>query len=192
MTSEQRVAANRANAKKSTGPRTANGKRRTSRNSLRHGLAVPTIQDVESEQKVKRLAAMICGEGAGPMEKDLATTIAECQVMLARVRAARVQAIETMRTAPVYYKPHFLYHLENVEAVARMASGNPHIAREITGRFLQRTKWLKHQIFADLHAQSVSRDREDPISDRTSLRLTSMARSARALMRHRYGSPTES
>src|SRR5437773_11112766 len=36
--SARRLAANRANARKSTGPRTAKGKRRVGRNAMKHGL----------------------------------------------------------------------------------------------------------------------------------------------------------
>jgi hypothetical protein len=38
VTSAKKVAANRRNARKSTGPKTANGKHRASRNAMRHGL----------------------------------------------------------------------------------------------------------------------------------------------------------
>src|SRR3984893_13113796 len=41
MASEKQIAANRANAQKSTGPRTAAGRLKSSRNALRHGLSVP-------------------------------------------------------------------------------------------------------------------------------------------------------
>ena len=37
IVSQKRIRANRRNAQKSTGPRTAAGKRRSSRNSLKHG-----------------------------------------------------------------------------------------------------------------------------------------------------------
>ena len=41
VSSPRRVAANRRNAQRSTGPRTAAGKRRASRNALKHGLCAP-------------------------------------------------------------------------------------------------------------------------------------------------------
>jgi hypothetical protein len=37
--------ANRANARRSTGPRTAAGKARASRNAVRHGLSVSVLAD---------------------------------------------------------------------------------------------------------------------------------------------------
>lgn len=43
MSTEKQIAANRANAKKSTGPRTASGKARSSRNGTRHGLLAATV-----------------------------------------------------------------------------------------------------------------------------------------------------
>src|SRR5262249_52788262 len=39
MTSEKKIAANRMNAQRSTGPRTAAGKERSRRNALKHGLS---------------------------------------------------------------------------------------------------------------------------------------------------------
>jgi hypothetical protein len=50
MTAERQIAANRANAQKSTGPRTAEGKAISSRNATRHGLysSAPVIPRLES------------------------------------------------------------------------------------------------------------------------------------------------
>lgn len=52
MATEKQIAANRRNAMRSTGPKTAAGKRRSSQNSLKHGLtahACDTSSSVESE-----------------------------------------------------------------------------------------------------------------------------------------------
>jgi hypothetical protein len=46
MATEKQIAANRQNAKCSTGPRTDQGKRRSRRNALRHGLMAQTVVDV--------------------------------------------------------------------------------------------------------------------------------------------------
>lgn len=50
---EKKLSANRMNARKSTGPRSANGKAKSSRNSLRHGLLAqsPIISGVESRKQ---------------------------------------------------------------------------------------------------------------------------------------------
>ncbi len=60
MTTEKQFAANRQNAKNSTGPRTENGKRRSRRNPVRHGLTAETVIDVlENAADYDALAAAI-------------------------------------------------------------------------------------------------------------------------------------
>ena len=59
-----RVRANRANARRSTGPKTLGGKSAASRNALRHGLAIPVTVDPSLADEVERLARMIAGEVA--------------------------------------------------------------------------------------------------------------------------------
>ncbi len=46
MTTDKQIAANRQNAKNSTGPRSGNGKHRSRRNAMRHGLTAETVIDV--------------------------------------------------------------------------------------------------------------------------------------------------
>ena len=60
MTTEKQIAANRENARKSTGPRTLNGKRKSRRNAVRHGLTAETVIDViEEAADYEALAAAI-------------------------------------------------------------------------------------------------------------------------------------
>ena len=49
MMTEKQIAANRQNAKNSTGPRTEYGKRRSRRNAIRHGLMAETVIDVHED-----------------------------------------------------------------------------------------------------------------------------------------------
>ena len=49
-TSDRKIAANRANAAKSTGPKTPRGKRNSSRNGIRHGLLASVIL-IEGESR---------------------------------------------------------------------------------------------------------------------------------------------
>jgi hypothetical protein len=46
MATDKQIAANRQNAKNSTGPKTEHGKRRSRRNAIRHGLTAETVIDV--------------------------------------------------------------------------------------------------------------------------------------------------
>jgi hypothetical protein len=94
MTSELKVLANRQNAKKSTGPRTKTGKSRASRNAVRHGLERVDFGNPGYPAQVERLARAICPDASDPFRYEQALIIAESQMFLARVRAARIVAIE--------------------------------------------------------------------------------------------------
>src|SRR6516225_8427201 len=60
MTTEKQIAANRENAKKSTGPRTLDGRRKTRRNAFRHGLTAETlVEPVEDRAAYEALRAKI-------------------------------------------------------------------------------------------------------------------------------------
>jgi hypothetical protein len=89
MTTARQIAANRANARLSTGPRTAHGKRRASRSALRHGLTIPVLADSGLSKEVEDLARKIVGRNpSGPL-LELARRVAEAQVDLGRIRRAR-------------------------------------------------------------------------------------------------------
>jgi hypothetical protein len=92
-----RVRANRANARHSTGPKTPAGKTATSRNALRHGLAVPVATDPNLADEVERLAHMIAGEGANSFRLERARRVAEAQIDLLRVRRARSLLLDDAR-----------------------------------------------------------------------------------------------
>jgi hypothetical protein len=100
MTSQAKIAANRRNARGSTGPRTAAGKMRVRRNALRHGLAALVANDPAVVAEVDRVAAAICDEHADPLEQEQALIVAEVEVTLKRVRKARVQIMEQLQLAP--------------------------------------------------------------------------------------------
>ncbi|MBV8731897.1 MAG: hypothetical protein JO336_18980 [Acidobacteriia bacterium] len=87
--STARLAANRANAQRSTGPRTEDGKRRSSLNALRAGLTGQTVilpsDDLQNYAAfTKRLIDAY--EPVGAREQDLAYTIAAERWRLHRVR----------------------------------------------------------------------------------------------------------
>jgi hypothetical protein len=94
MPSDRKIAANRQNSQRSTGPRTALAKKRVRGNALRHGLAAAIVNAPEIPDETDRLAQAICGSQAGPSQREQAQIIAECELQLLRVRAARVRIFE--------------------------------------------------------------------------------------------------
>jgi hypothetical protein len=89
MASERQIAANRANAKRSTGPKTAAGKLRSSRNAFRHGLSGPLPSDPATSAKVDRIAGEFAGDQAGEHRKAAAQDVARAQMELLRIRSIR-------------------------------------------------------------------------------------------------------
>ena len=79
MTTEKQIAANRENAKKSTGPRTLDGKRKSRRNAVRHGLTAETVIDVLEDQGGLRGAGgrYQCRLSAGNEFRDAADRAAD-------------------------------------------------------------------------------------------------------------------
>jgi hypothetical protein len=96
MLSRKKLDANRRNARKATGPKSRAGKARSSRNSFRHGLrAVATGND--DDERSAKLSDLLRRDNADEEEYQQAAVIGECQLFLARVRAARAAVIERMR-----------------------------------------------------------------------------------------------
>jgi hypothetical protein len=91
VTSARKLNANRANARASTGPRTAAGKKRATRNALRHGLSLSVLGNPTLSAEAANLAREIAGEGATPDIVELARWVAEAQIDLIRIRQARPQ-----------------------------------------------------------------------------------------------------
>ncbi len=94
MASERRIAANRRNAQNSTGPRSAAGTRRASRNSYRHGLTSATTSSAKCAKGVERLACAIAGDTSDVIILEHARTAAEAEFDLAQIRRVKVAIIE--------------------------------------------------------------------------------------------------
>lgn len=97
MSSEKKRAANRANARKSTGPRSAGGKRASASNALAHGLctAAPVLPGEPAAAWVEHRTGVLAALAPdGGLESALAERVAAC---LWRLR--RVVAYETAVTA---------------------------------------------------------------------------------------------
>jgi hypothetical protein len=89
LTNSRRLAANRRNARRSTGPKTASGKLTAARNALRHGLSLPVFADPVLAGEIVELAERIADGSADPRMGELAVQVAAAQVDVKRVRHAR-------------------------------------------------------------------------------------------------------
>ena len=93
MATDRQIAANRGNARNSTGPRSGAGRKRSGRNSFRHGLAAAATATAERVKHIERLARNIAGASTDVVTLECARTIAEAVFDLAQIRRAQVELI---------------------------------------------------------------------------------------------------
>jgi len=97
MTSQARIAANRRNAQKSTGPKTEAGKAAASRNALKHGLLAQDVVCGEERGAEYRgfVAALIADLApVGEVEEMLVDRIASCTWRLQRMVLAEASMFD--------------------------------------------------------------------------------------------------
>jgi hypothetical protein len=94
MASERQIAANRRNARKSTGPRSGAGRKRASRNAYRHGLTLSITSTAAFAKQLDILVRKIAGDSEDAIVLERARAIAEAELDLARVRRAKLALIE--------------------------------------------------------------------------------------------------
>jgi hypothetical protein len=105
MTSQQKIAANRLNAKRSTGPRTLNGKHISSQNALKHGLAVP-IERTASREIATLARAIVADCGSGEVLTS-ALEMAAAEIDLHRVRSTLTRQMDAQLRADMHsFDPH--------------------------------------------------------------------------------------
>jgi hypothetical protein len=92
--------ANQANARASTGPKTAAGKATAAQNARQHGLNLPVLADPILSAEVEGLARAIAGQDQQLFA--LASRVAEAQIDLVRVRRARHDLISRCLSDPEY------------------------------------------------------------------------------------------
>lgn len=111
-TSPARIAANRANARKSTGPRTPEGKARSSRNALKHGLlarhAIIRDDPAEDRDAFDELLNQLTAEyqPVGPTQRLLVERIAVCYWRLRRALRYEADCVHNDRVVGRGCGPH--------------------------------------------------------------------------------------
>ena len=94
VASERQIAANRSNARKSTGARSKAGKTRARRNACRHGLCSSISSSAAFAKELEQLARKIAEDTKDQLILQHALTIAQAELELTRVRRAKVALIQ--------------------------------------------------------------------------------------------------
>jgi hypothetical protein len=100
--SEKRRAANRRNAKMSTGPISARGKQTSARNAVKHGLSIPTDP---ADDNVRALAALLSPAAASDHISALAVEAARRIIDFNRVRGAHRALYAGLGSQPILIAP---------------------------------------------------------------------------------------
>jgi hypothetical protein len=98
MSSNNRVAANRQNARSSTGPRTSSGKAAASRNSRTHGLAVPIYLDEAWSDELDALGGAFIADAGSTETYQARMFAASTLVDLQRIDRAEVDLLNAELT----------------------------------------------------------------------------------------------
>lgn len=96
MTSERKILANRQNARRSTGPRSAAGKTRSKLNALSHGLATKVAYSKLASKDIQRFTRHIAQDLGIEVDADVTFSLAEAEFDIVRVRKARVALLENI------------------------------------------------------------------------------------------------
>jgi hypothetical protein len=89
MASDRQIAANRRNARKSTGPKSRDGKRCSARNAYQHGLAISAAARRDGEAVVL-LAREIAGDTTDEFILEHARVAARAQLDMNRIRQIKI------------------------------------------------------------------------------------------------------
>jgi hypothetical protein len=114
MASEKQIKANRENAKKSAGRKSAAGRARSSRNALRHGLSLPLTLNAEVAAEADLIRKSLVSQQAKPTQVVAAIEFAQAHLDLLRIRAVRGQ----MMAVPDFVSGD-LTHLRRLAALDR-------------------------------------------------------------------------
>jgi hypothetical protein len=106
MSPTRKVSANRANAQRSTGPRSVEGKVQSRLNAFKHGLAIPASALPDLAHDILELAKRMAGNAVDdPSVLQAAMRVVAAAVDVDRVRQARADLMERMLVDPEFSDP---------------------------------------------------------------------------------------
>jgi hypothetical protein len=160
MASERQIAANRRNARKSTGPRSGAGRKRASRNAYHHGLTLSITSTAAFAKQLDILVRKIAGDSEDAILLERARAIAQAELDLARVRRAKLALIERasafgeldppqltvtqmIRILNAYDRGGRLIIPKPIDALATMPSQEPDRSAEAIRRLLPELRKLE-------------------------------------------------
>src|SRR5260370_4949726 len=109
MATDKQIAANRANCKRSTGPKTPAGQLKSSRNAFRHGLSLPLSADPQTQANIEALAGAVAGDTVTSAQLGAARQFAAAHLELTRIRNACAQVTSKLSTQAI--DPHSVRRL---------------------------------------------------------------------------------
>src|SRR4051812_43071568 len=161
MATERQIAANRANASRSTGPRSRAGRKRAAGNATVHGLRANLVFNTGLAELVEKLAREIAGSVEDAILLRYARDAACAEIDLARVRRIKVALIERLSAIGTLDRPVFkdvrgvrkiLAMLargelpQRIDPLATMPSGDLERTAEALGRALpELTKLARYE-----------------------------------------------
>jgi hypothetical protein len=141
MASERQIAANRRNARKSTGPHSGAGRQRASRNAYRHGLTLNIGSSAAFAKQLDKLVRKIAGDTEDAMLLERARAIAQAELDLARVRRAKGALIESASAFGELDRARVTFP-EPIDSSATMPSQEPYRSAEAIRRVLPELRKL--------------------------------------------------
>ena len=145
MASRNRIAANRANAKKSTGPRTEEGKVRSRANSLKHGMSGAGIVLPEEDRARWEGRAETWAEDLGArceLDRYLAGRAALASVRLDRCVRTETATLRQRREYALAAWEHARVRDAGVDALANLLPADPSRAVRGLSRSVLGCEWL--------------------------------------------------
>ena len=149
MSTEKQIAANRANAQKSTGPTTEAGKAASSQNAAKHNLTSKYLIIIPGQEDA--FAQLESGlrdklKPAGPLEEVIYKRIVECAWNMERCRMAELEVLQESRaTGDSLAEPGYQDRYDRIRRYARESENSMYKAMRELGK-LQAEQQFRNEI----------------------------------------------